>query len=167
MPSVAELAPHTNFQEKVGDYGVRRSLTSVLLSRLTVEFRFLTGSVMGMMVPWWTAIILNCSFPDKNGPRGMRGISTSWSVEGSSNSFRAVGYGSNSLRPMISLSILAIHMISLGEYSCLGFSKKPVPSAFCRLVRAQGVCRSQSGGCSVQKIPWISRSILLPTSLRP
>jgi hypothetical protein len=166
MPSVAELAPHTNFQENVGDYGVCRSLIPILLSKLTAESRFLTGSVMGTMVLRWTIILLNYSFPDKNEPRGMRGISTSRPVEGSSNNFRAVGYGSHSRRPMISLSILAIHMISWGEYSCPGSSKEPAPFAFCRLVRARGLCHSQSGECTVQKILWISRSILLPTSLR-
>jgi len=66
MPSVAELVPQTNFQENVGNDWVCRSIICAWSSELTTELRSLTGSVVRMTVPWWIAIILNCSFPGWN-----------------------------------------------------------------------------------------------------
>jgi len=120
MPSVAELAPHVNFQENIGKGGVCRSEIRISLSKLTIELRPSTGSMDRMMAPWWTATILSSSFPDWNEPREMKWVLSSQTAEGNSTDIRADGYDSNLPRPMISLSILETRMISLEVCSCGG-----------------------------------------------
>ena len=64
MPSVAEQAPLPNFQENVGNDGVRRSTVRVLSLKLTAESRSLIGSISGTMDPRWTTIIPSSSLLD-------------------------------------------------------------------------------------------------------
>ena len=113
MPSVAELAPHVNFQENVGKGGVCSSRIRVSLLKLTAELRPSTGSMERMMAPCWTATAPKSSFPDWNGPREMKWVLSLRTVEGNSTDIRADGHDWNLPRSMISLSILAIRMISL------------------------------------------------------
>ena len=64
MPSVAELVPHSDLQESVGNDEVYGSIVHVSSLKLTAELRSLIVFVARMTTRLWTAIIPSSSFPD-------------------------------------------------------------------------------------------------------